>query len=60
MDAGGQLIAHPYQRSAPGLVSQDPTCNLDQDVLLETAANRSIPMECGSNVDQVTRHSDAR
>ena len=26
----------------------------------ETGQNRSIPMECGPNVDQVTRQSDAR
>jgi len=26
----------------------------------ETGQNRSIPMECGPKVDQVTRQSDAR
>ena len=31
---------------------QDPTCHLHQDAPLETATNRSEPMDCGPNVDQ--------
>jgi hypothetical protein len=38
----------------PTSYPQDPTCDLHQDAPLETAANRSVPMDCGPNVDQAT------
>jgi hypothetical protein len=39
-----------------GLFPQDRTRDLRDDVPLETVANRSVPMACGPNVDQVGLH----
>ena len=35
-----------------GLFPQECTCDLRDDVPLETVASRSVPMACGPNVDQ--------
>ena len=48
----GPARPHPYQRSAPEPVSQDRICDVHQDVPLQTAVNRLVPMACGPNVDQ--------
>lgn len=48
----GPARPHPYQRSAPGPVSQDGICDVHQNRPLETAANRLVPMDCGPHVDQ--------
>ena len=57
LDAGGQLVTHPYQGSAPGPVSAGwrlpPARTTYRWKPLETVANRSAPMACGPNVDQV-------
>jgi hypothetical protein len=47
---------HPYQRSAPRLVSAGSGCDLHQGVPLATVVNRSVPMACGPNVDQAGLH----
>jgi hypothetical protein len=36
----------------PGLFLQDRSCDLHNDAPLETATNRSAPLDCGPNVDQ--------
>jgi hypothetical protein len=36
----------------PGLFLQHRSCDLHNDAPLETATNRSAPMDCGPNVDQ--------
>ena len=36
----------------PALFPQDCTCDLRNDVPLVTVGNRSVPMDCGPNVDQ--------
>jgi hypothetical protein len=38
-----------------GLFPQECTCDLRDDVPLETVADRSVPMACGPNVDQAAR-----
>jgi hypothetical protein len=43
------LISALHRPSYP----QDPARDLDHDAPLETVANRSVPMACGPNVDQV-------
>src|SRR5215204_3982761 len=51
------LGPHPYQGSAPGPVSAGwrlpPARTTYRWKPLETVANRSAPMACGPNVDQV-------
>jgi hypothetical protein len=39
----------------PVLFPQDRTCDLRNDVPLETVASRSVPIACGPNVDQAAR-----
>jgi hypothetical protein len=39
----------------PGLFPQECTCDLRDDVPLETVANRSTPMAYGPNLDQAAR-----
>jgi hypothetical protein len=41
INTGGQPVTHPDQRSAAGLVSQDPTCDLGERC---TAGNRYKPL----------------
>jgi hypothetical protein len=41
-----------------GLFPLDRTCDLGNDVPLETVANRSTPMACGPNVDQALATTD--
>jgi hypothetical protein len=38
----------------PSLFPQDRIGDLRNDAPLETVANRSVPMACGPNVDQVS------
>jgi hypothetical protein len=55
------LGPHPYQGSARGPVSpashRRPAQTTDRWRPLETVANRSVPMACGPNVDQILPRS---
>lgn len=44
--------SHPFRFCTQPRIHRIPNCDLHQDALLETAAYRSAPMDCGPNVDQ--------
>jgi hypothetical protein len=44
--------SHPFRFCTQPRIHRIPNCDLHQDALLETAAYRSAPMDCGPNVDK--------